>query len=210
MSKYGMKEIREARGISDVVIAEILVDDANAFTTGEVEHLVGSSKLTKTTETSQETKFYDNLAQFVNTAEGDDTLSIDISLLDLETFAKITGKYYEKTKGALIETESKPKYFALGYKTQDTAGYSRYVWRYKTQFSIPSEEYNTKTGDAESNGQSLEVKCVYPTHQFTYMKGENKVTENVKAMIVSDEFYDGAETFLYKVTTPDELYPVSE
>lgn len=202
------KEVREFRGISDVVIAKIKVDSAEALTYDEVQHLAGAAKLSKTTEVNQETKYYDNKAALVVTAEGDDTISIDISALDLETLALISGRKYDKTTKSMIESEAEVVYFALGYKTQDTAGHTRYVWRYKVQFTIPNEEYNTKSGDASSNGQTIEAKCVYPTHEFTYKLDGKEVTESVKAFNISDEGDYNVDTFLETVTTPDIVLPV--
>ena len=204
------KEIREFRGISDVCIAKITKDDAENYTTEVVQHLAGTAKLSKTTEVSQETKYYDNKAALIVTSEGDDTVTIDISALDLETLALISGRKYDKTTKAIIESEPEIVYFALGYKTQDTAGHSRYVWRYKVQFTIPDEEYNTKSGDASSNGQSIECKCIYPTHEFNYKINEKEVTESVKALVVSDEgTYGNINTFLDTVTTPDTVFPTT-
>ena len=203
------KEIREFRGISDVCIAEILEDSAEKFETATVQHLAGAAKLSKTTEVSQETKFYDNKAALVITGEGDDTVSLEISALDLETLALISGRKYDSATKAMIESEAHVKYFALGYKTQDTAGHTRVVWRYKVQFTIPNEEYNTKSGDTSSNGQSIECKCVYPTHEFTYKIGDETITEAVKSLTVSDEGSYDIKNFLDTVTTPDVVFPVA-
>ena len=203
------KEIREFRGISDVCIAEILEDSAEKFETATVQHLAGAAKLSKTTEVSQETKFYDNKAALVITGEGDDTVSLEISALDLETLALMSGRKYDSATKAMIESEAHVKYFALGYKTQDTAGHTRVVWRYKVQFTIPNEEYNTKSGDTSSNGQSIECKCVYPTHEFTYKIGDETITEAVKSLTVSDEGSYDIKNFLDTVTTPDVVFPVA-
>lgn len=202
------KEIREFRGISDVCIAKIIEDSAEKFETEAVQHLAGAAKLSKTTEVSQETKFYDNKAALVITGEGDDTVTLEISALDVETLALISGRKYDKTTCAMIESEAQVVYFALGYKTQDTAGHARFVWRYKVQFTIPDEEYNTKSGDTSSNGQSIECKCVYPTHQFTYKLGEETITESVKSITVSDEGTFDTANFLEEVTTPNVVFPV--
>lgn len=204
---FNKKEIREFRGISDVVIAELTKDSDGTLEYGAVEHLCGVSKLSKSTESSQETKYYDNLAALTITSEGVDTVTLDTSAIDLETLAKISGRKFDKVNKAIIESEPEVKYFALGYKTQDTSGHARYVWRYKVQFTIPEEEYNTKSDDTSSNGQSIECQCIYPTTTFTYKFNEGNVTEPVKAIVVSDEGDFNVATFFDAVLTPDKAFP---
>lgn len=205
------KEIREFRGIKNVRIAQITKDDATGYTTGAVQHLAGAAKLSRSAEYSQATKYYDNIAALVVGAEGDDTLTIDVSALDLATQALVTGKEYDETNDCILEGEPEIRYFALGYETSDTAGKTRKVWRYKVQFSFPDEEYSTKNADTESNGQTLECKSIYPTHNFTYKIGTTTKTASKKAVVISDEgSYTGFDTFLDSVVTPDQIYPVSE
>lgn len=207
---FNKKEIREFRGISDVVIAKILKDTDGTLEYGPIEHLAGVAKLSKTTESNQETKYYDNLAALTITSEGADTVTLETSAIDMETLAKISGKKYDKTNNAIIESEPEVCYFALGYKCQDTAGHSRYVWRYKVQFTIPDEEYNTKTADTSSNGQTIECQCVYPTTTFTYKFDGKNITEAVKSIVISDEGSFDVSNFFEEVVTPDVAFPVAE
>lgn len=205
------KEIREFRGIKNVRIAQITKDDATEFKTGPVQHLAGAAKLSRSAEFSQETHFYDNIAALVVGVEGDDTLTLDVSALDLETLALITGRIYDKVNDCLLEGEPEIRYFSLGYETSDTAGKKRDVWRYKVQFGFPNEEYTTKNANAESTGQTLECKCIYPIHKFTYKMGETVKTESLKSVVISDEgSYAGFDEFLDTVITPDQIYPVTE
>lgn len=205
------KEIREFRGIKNVRIAQITADTSTAYTTSNVQHLAGAAKLSRTAEYSQDTRYYDNVAALIVGAEGDDTLTIDVSALDLETLALITGKEYDKDNDCILDGEPEIRYFALGYETSDTAGKTRKVWRYKVQFSYPDEEYTTKNSDTESTGQTLECKSIYPTHVFEYKLNDTVKKASKKAVVISDEGnYAGFDEFLDTVVTPDKIYPVTE
>ena len=54
-------KIVEYRGIEGLVCAEVTEDSAENYTTGEVMELAGTSQLSKETESSSGTKFYDNI-----------------------------------------------------------------------------------------------------------------------------------------------------
>lgn len=204
------KEIREVRGIRNLVISLITKDDATEFKTETPRYLAGAAKLSRSSAYNQNTKYYDNKALLITGAEGEDTFTIDSSALDLETLALITGRIYDKVNDCILEGTPEIRYFAMGYVTSDTAGHDRYVWRYKVQFGFPDEEYTTKNADAESNGQTLECKSIYPIHEFTYKMGEATKTDSIKAIVISDEgSYDGLDEFFDTVVTPDKIYPVA-
>lgn len=203
------KEIREFRGVKNLVIAEILEDSAEKFETGTPEYLAGAAKVSKTTESNRETHYYDNVAALAISTEGGDTYTLEISALDLKTLALITGREYDATNDCIVGSEPTPKFFALGYETQDTSGKARYKWAYKGLFSFPDEEYSTKTDSAEASGQTLEYINIYTIYNFTYKMGEKEVTKVVKDLVLSDEGSFDTTTFFDTVVTPDVVFPVA-
>ena len=113
-----LDEIVEYRGVTDLVIAEVLTDnnkEGEGYTTGEVIELVGVGEISKTTSNSSESKYYNNMAAIVINSTGADEIKCSVSVIPQDKLAFITGQDYDEETGTLIEGERKVKYFALGY-----------------------------------------------------------------------------------------------
>lgn len=195
-----MAEIFEYRGVEGLVYAEVTKDDDESYTTGDVKELAGVAELGRTTETSSEPHYYDNVPAVVVSSTGSDEVTCTVSAIPLSVLADITGQHYDTTLGVLIEGERETKYFALGYKTKKTNGKEVYVWRYKGQFSIPDSTHATEDDGTDANGQEITYTGISTTHKFT------KTGKRAKAMNVDLEV-DKADvsTFFDTVTTPDTL-----
>lgn len=157
----------EYRGVSNAVYAEITADTAENFTTGAVKDLTGVSEIGKTTDSANETHYYDNLPAIVIDSVGSDEITINTSGIPLDVLADITGQYYDQTTGMLVEQESTPKYFAFGYITDKTDGTKVLVWRLKGKFSIPGTTSATKDDGTDANGQELTYTGISTVHKFT-------------------------------------------
>lgn len=206
-------EVFEYRGVDNVVIAEVTGDDnetEGGYKTGNVKKLVPAAEVGKTVEASSATKHYDNKPALTIVSEGPDEISIKGAGMDIETLAWINGKSYDPTTGALIDGPRKTRYFAVGYRTEDTNGNYRYVWRYKGTFAPPAETVATKDDGTDGAGTELTFTGIHTNHVFT--KGvyneESKKWEpaTVKGMVVdSGKGLADLSTFFEKVTTPDDL-----
>ena len=197
------EKIKEFRGIENLVVAEVTKDESDEITFGAVESLAGVAEISKESESSSETHFYDNSPAIVINSQGNDTITIQASVLSLPMLAKITGRKYDDTKGMLVEGDRENKYFAIGYKTKATDGTYRYVWRLKGSFAIPSETHQTENDGTDANGQELVFTGIKTMHKFA--GNENK---GAYAIVV-----DGAKTtdvdFFATVKDPDTFTPVS-
>lgn len=195
--------VDEFRGTDNLVYAEILTDndvESEGYTTGDVHILAPVAEISKTVETSSNTKYYDNKPALTINAEGADTITLTVPALPLATLADITGKTYDKTLGAFMDGETKPKYFALGYRLRLTDGTYRYVWRYKGSFAIPDETSQTENAGTDTNNQQLTYTGIQTMHKFT------KPNASQKALVVDER--DGkadVSTFFDQVTTCDTL-----
>lgn len=203
-----MAEITEYRGIEGLVYAEVTGDDnelEGGYKTGAVKPLAGVAELSRTTESSTEAHYYDNIPAVVISSTGADTVTITTSAIPFEALAEITGQTFDATTGTLIEGTRANKYFALGYKTKKTNGDEVYVWRLKGTFSIPDSTHTTENNGTDANGQSITFTGIATTHKFT------KTNKGVKAINV-DTGLDKADvsTFFDTVTTPDSLKPKGE
>lgn len=196
-------EYVEFRGVDNLVYAEVLTDTTEEFETGEVKELAGAGEISKTASTNSGTKYYDNIPAIVINSEGPDTITITSSVPLLATLAELTGKMIDTQTGAMIEVESEPKYFALGYKFQKTDGTERYVWRLKGQFGIPDESSKSKDDSTDTNNTQLTYTGIYTTHKFT----RDGKTKPAKAVVVDDtpESKCDVSSFFTQVTTPEEL-----
>lgn len=191
----------EYRGVSNAVYAEITADTAENFTTGAVKDLTGVSEIGKTTDSANETHYYDNLPAIVIDSVGSDEITINTSGIPLDILADITGQYYDQTTGMLVEQESTPKYFAFGYITDKTDGTKVLVWRLKGKFSIPGTTSATKDDGTDANGQELTYTGISTVHKFTKTGKPARainIDTSVNQTITEDTFFE-------TVNTPDTI-----
>lgn len=197
--------VDEFRGTDNLVYAEVLADDnetgeGHGYVTGDVKILAPVAEISKTVETSSDTKYYDNKPALTINAEGADTITLTVPALDLQTLADITGKGYDTTTGAFMDGVRTPKYFAVGYRLRLTDGTYRYVWRYKGSFAVPDETSQTENAGTDSNNQQLTYTGIMTMHKFS------KSGSSEKALVVDER--DGLanlSTFFDTVTTCDSL-----
>lgn len=195
-----MTEITEYRGVEGLVYAEVTEDSEDSYTTGAVKPLAGVAEISRTTETSTETHYYDNVPAIVVNSTGSDEVTITASAIPLEVLADITGQVFDSATGSMIEGMRDTKYFAIGYKTKKTNGDEVYVWRYKGTFAVPDSTHATEDDGTDANGQELTYTGISTSHKF------NKTGKGAKALNV-DVGLDKADvsTFFDAVTTPDTL-----
>lgn len=190
----------EYRGIRDVVAAEVITDTTETFECGTPFSVAWASELTRETENSSESHYYDNVPAIVIDSTGADTVSINTSAVPLDVKAKITGQYYDETTGMFIEGERESKYYALGYITETTDGEEVFVWRLKGKFGVPSDTHATKNDGTDANGQELTYTGINTTHRFTKRGKSERAVNVLKSKCPMDE-----ATFFTKVQTPDTV-----
>ena len=194
-------KIVEYRGIEGLVYAEVKTDttDTQGYTTGTVKELAGVAELTKSTESSSEAHYYDNMPAVVIESTGSDEVTVSVSAIPLEVLADITGQYYDVDTGMLVEGARESKYFAMGYKTKKTDGTGIYVWRLKGTFSIPESTHNTEDDGTDAQGQEITFTGISTTHKFT------KTGRGAKAVNVEAEGGADVSNFFATVQTPDTV-----
>ena len=195
------KKYFEYRGVSNAVYAPITKDDAEGFTTGAVKDFTGVSEIGKSTDSSNETHYYDNLPAIVIDSVGSDEISINASGIPLDILADITGQYYDAENGMLVEQEGNAPYFAFGYITDKTDGTKVLVWRLKGKFSIPGTTAATKDDGTDANGQELTYTGISTVHKFT-ANGKPAKAVNIDTS-VNQTMTESA--FFSAVQTPDTI-----
>lgn len=201
-----LQEIVEYRGVCDLVAAEVTHDenDETGYTTGAVFAIAGVAEISRTTDSSNEAHYYDNIPAVIVSNTASDTVTISASAIPFDVLAMITGQNYDSTTGSLIEGPRDFKYFALGYRTQKTNGDEVYVWRYKGTFNIPDQTNVTQNDGTDANGQEIVYTGISTTFKFT------KTGKGAKALNVDvAKGLANVENFFATVTTPDELQAAS-
>lgn len=215
LNKDLTQEIYEFRGVDNLYVARITEDSAENYTCEAPIHLAPVAEIGKSTDSSNESHFYDNKAMIVVSSEGPDVISITMAPPELERLAFITGKSFDETTGTLIDGERSNDYYALMYRTKGTDGKYRYVVRNKGTFSIPEETNQTENDGTDTTNTSVEFTGIYTTHQFAKGKynRETKAWEkgSVKGVVV-DTRYNLVDvgTFFDEVQTPDTITPKTQ
>lgn len=205
MPSQALQEIVEYRGIEGLVAAEVLSDDnedgaEHGYRTGSVFAIAGVAEISKTTDSSNEAHYYDNIPAVVVSNTASDTVTISTSAVPFDVLAELTGQEYDATTGAYIEGQRDFKYFAIGYKAKKTNGDEVYVWRYKGTFNVPDQTNTTENDGTDANGQELVYTGISTTHKFTKT---GKVAKALNVDLGKD--LANVETFFDSVTTPDTL-----
>lgn len=190
----------EYRGIRDVVAAEVLVDTTEKFECGEPFSVAWTSELSRETESSSETKYYDNVPASVIDSTGADTVGVNTSAMSNQVIAKLTGQYYDEELDMLVEGDREAKYYALGYITETTDGEEMFVWRNKGKFGIPSSTHATKNDGTDANGQELTYTGIMTVHKFAKTGKQAKAVNIPKSKCPMDE-----ATFFSSVQTVDTI-----
>jgi phi13 family phage major tail protein len=199
-----MPQIYEYRGVEGLVYAPVTADNAGNYTTGAVKELAGVATISKSTASTNEAHYYDNLPAVVVSSTGSDEITITASAIPLDVLAEITGQLYDPALGTFVEQERTPGYFAIGYITQDTNGNDYYVWRLKGTFNIPDQTSNTKNDGTDANGQEITFTGISTTHKFTKTgKAAKAVTVNTGLGLAD------VTNFFSSVQTPDTITAAS-
>jgi phi13 family phage major tail protein len=197
-----MPKIFEYRGVEGLVYAEVTKDNnsteqGEGYVTGTVKPLAGVAEISKSSDSTSEAHFYDNIPAVVITSTGADTVTISASAIPLDVLADITGQTYDSTTGTYIEEERQQKYFAIGYQTKNTVGETVYVRRLKGTFNIPDQTNATENEGTDANGQELVYTGISTTHKFTKTsKPAKAVNVNTALDLVAaiDDFFDSVQT----------------
>ena len=195
-------KIKEYRGIRGLVAAKMLTDDKEGITYDPPFEVAGTAELSRETENSSESHYYDNVPAIVIDSVGADTVTCSVSAIPLDVLAKLTGQRYDDTVGMLIEGERTSDYFAIGYITEDTNGEEVFVWRLKVKCSIPSSTHATKNDGTDANGQEIVFTGINTQHKFSATGATAKAVNLEMAKKLTT--YTEAE-FFAEVQTPDAV-----
>jgi phi13 family phage major tail protein len=192
-------QVFKFRGCDNCYVAEVIKDDKDGITYGEMTKLFPLGEVGKSTSSDSAVDYADNLPLLIVNSEGNDEIVLTGFGISLKNLALITGKTFDEAKGALIEGARSVKYFALIYREKLTNGKYRYHSRLKGTFNIPNEGSATENDGTDSQGQEVTFTGIFTTHAFT--------NGGAAKAVVVDTQYEGAnvEGWFEAPTTPDTV-----
>lgn len=152
-------------GLSGLVLAEVLSDDANGIVYDTPFATPGAVVATINPNSSVETDYADNGAFFAQNSRGNTELSLEMIDITPESEAKMLGQ--KRVNGVTIETDlDQSPYFAFGAKVlmagSDEAGDAvyTYLWYAKGKFSVPESGGETKRDSITFGHKNLTAQFV--------------------------------------------------
>ena len=207
MATSANQQIFEFRGVDKFYFAEVLKDDAEGYSCGELIH-IPVQEIGKAVDDSNEAHYYDNKAMIVVNSESADTITLVLAPPALEYLAKMIGKSFDSATGMMVDSPKQNKYFAIMYRTKGTDGAYRYVSRLKGTFSIPEETVHTEDDGTDTENMSFEFTGIYTEHEFTkgIYNGSTWEPSGVKGIVVDSRYaLVNLTTFFNSVQTPDTI-----
>jgi len=152
-------------GLSGLVLAEVLSDDANGIVYDTPFAIPGAVVATINPNSSVETDYADDGAFFAQNNRGNTELSLEMIDITPESEAKMLGQ--RRVNGVTIETDlDQSPYFAFGAKVlmagSDESGDAvyTYLWYAKGKFSVPESGGETKRDSLTFGHKNLTAQFV--------------------------------------------------
>lgn len=152
-------------GLSGLVLAQVLKDDADGIVYDTPFAIPGAVVATINPNSSVETDYADDGAFFAQNNRGNTELSLEMIDITPENEAKMLGQ--RRVNGVTIETDlDQSPYFAFGAKVlmagSDEAGDAvyTYLWYAKGKFSVPESGGETKRDSITFGHKNLTAQFV--------------------------------------------------
>lgn len=183
----------------------IVTDSKDAYTPGVNNYLAPAGQISHEPSTKINTRYYDGIAMFTTTTEGETKVALTVSGVPLPIAAILTGKYYDESKGLLVDTGDtrKAPWCALSGRMELGDDAFRYFQYLKGKFSLGKMEAESRKDDISPKTTELTYTAVTTLKQFT-VNGEQK---GIKGLFAddSDPAFTGADSWFTQVQTPDTV-----
>jgi phi13 family phage major tail protein len=195
------------RGLENVHVAVVTVDDDGNYTASDPEKLIPAGEMTKTVDSEKTNVWFDNAVWGTTGREGATDVNISGAGLRAAHRAFLTGKEIDEETGAIIDSgDFVEKYLAVGGEAQATDGTKEYFWFLKGTFLSPDEANKTEDESTDYNGTELVYSAVSTVHKFERTK---KKCKRVIIDTKTSKLKDDADWFA-QVVTPDILPTICE
>lgn len=172
-------------------IASMTDEEAKTYEEPETNFKLMTVKID--TESSTATLDGDGRTTDAYSSTGKTTVEVGLNTLSLEQQALILGHKFDKTTGALLESDSDaPPYVAVGFRFKKSNHKYQYRWYYKVMFEKPSDDVKqVEEGKVTFSTPTLKGTAVYRT-------------DGVKACKWDQEEGTVPANIMTKVTEPPE------
>lgn len=134
-------------GLKNLVIAELLTDNDEGCSYGEIMKVTGAIEATVSPEnTDPDIQYADDIEYDVVLADPEITFKTTMSDIPLEVQSKIFNNKLDKNGVLVRSAHDKPGYFAVGFMSEKADHTYRYVWLFKVRATPMEEKYATKEG----------------------------------------------------------------
>lgn len=194
-------EFKLRRGLKNVFVAEVLVDDKNNYSVGTPFHLMPAGEMTRTVNSDSANVWFDDTIFAVSGTEAATEISLTGASLRAPAVARLLGKTVDSTTGAVIDAGSYvEKYWAFGGEAEGLDGTSEFFWFLKGTFTAPEEADKTIDDSTDTNTMTLNFNAIKTTHVFS--------TGDVCKRVVIDTYVSKLKTsqsWVAQVVTPDNV-----
>lgn len=161
----------EFLGVKNLYCAKITTDSSSTWTPQTIKRLAPVASIAIEPNVSTKTRYYDNVAYYTTTTEGETKLTLVVAGIDTETKAAILGYNYNSsgTNGKRLwnNGEVYSGYYALGFEA-DVEGGKKFYWFLKGKFEPYKEEFETKTTDINEKTTTLTYTAITTTHKWNF------------------------------------------
>jgi len=158
----------------------------SGYIVGTPTYLAPAASIASEPSNSTKTRYYDNIAYYVDTTEAETKVTAVVSGIDVQQQAMLLGKHYDAVAKRLYDAGSpNAPYLALGFRTMVPGGY-RYFWYLKGKFAPIKEEASTKTADIDEKTTTLEFTAAVTAFAGFDIDGAPSACKRV----VADDQYD--------------------
>lgn len=203
-----MSEFTLKRGLSNVVVAPVIADNEEAFTTGEVRKLIPAGEMAVTVDNEKTQTWFDNTVFAEIGREGASEITITGAGLRAAAIAALNNKKIDETTGAVLDSGNfgVVQYFALGAEKLNIDGTKELVWFTKGSFAIPDESAKTIGEDTDASGTELTYAAIPTIHRFA------ATGETCKRVVIDteDTKVKADADWFAQVVTPDNVGTICE
>lgn len=197
-------EFKPIVGLSELYIAQVTADSTTGYTVGTPIYLAPVAEASVKPAVDKATFYADDMAYDTASTEAETTIELTVSNIPAETLALITGKVFDTVSGRVFDIGGTPPYFALGFKSQKSSGGYRYFWFLKGAFTVPDEDYASKSDKIDFKTLKITFTAIRTIYPFDV----GSTNENTKRVMGDTDTTNFSATgWFTQVQTPTVVSP---
>lgn len=172
------EEYRSRVGLDSLYVAAVTKDDATGYTSGTPEYFAPAAEASAEPAVNRVTQFADDQAFDALSAEGETTLTLNVTNIPLEVLARITGRVFDAASGRLFDQGGVPPFYALMFRSRKSNGKYRYFSFLKGRFDMPKEEFASQADKPDPKVVPITfvaIKTIYDFNLGTTNDGVKRV-----------------------------------